>query len=323
MLTSVFENSEEMWMADVEQRSLKDLIDVDFRFALHNQNTNAVRTCVGRFQKCMLSTQDIESIHKLLDHANNFNAMEWIGVLRMCHLHDKKLDIAQHWVNSTPTIVEKLQELLHNSLPPGQRIKTQALVVQYTLRTPYIQNIAALISPSEKQTVLEYMLNPLFSEPNLYSANGILWAVQTAKAVSEVFPEYSRAVFYRIAARAFAFHAVNEMYMDQNINRSSFYRALEEQGNEGVSASNLSMFALDSSMNFNHRKDNAMKDLEEIYVCASIEQQNRYLQDLAQSKYATMLCMSDILQSAAQKMLLKNQLDHNLVAPQDERHRKI
>lgn len=324
MPTSIFENSEQMWMADLEQRSLQDLIDVDFEFALHHQNTNAIRTCVGRLLKHELDEPDIERIHILLKQANGFNAAGWMDVLRMCHLHDKKLNIAYHWVNNTPTVADKLQELLQqHPLYPEQHTKTQAVVVQYALRTPYIKEVVAKIPPLEQQTVIQYMLEPLSSQWKSYSGNTTPWDIQSAVFLSGIFPQYSRAVFYRIAASAFAFHTVNRMYIDQSIKRSSFYRALDEQGNEGISASALSMLALDSSMSFNHHKSNMIKHLEEIYTSAPSEQQHIYLQDLAQSKFATVLEMSDILQSAAQKMMLEEQLNKEPIGNQEERLRRI
>lgn len=322
MPTSIFENSEETWMVDLKQRSPHDLIDIDFEFALHNQNTNAIRACVGRLQKHNLNKQDIERVHTLLKHASNFTAVGWINVLRIFHLYDKKLKLGHHWVKNTPTVVNILQESL-KSVQPQHHTKTQALVVRYALRTPYIEEISQMFSSFERQKIVEYILNPLSSEWKTYSGTDAPWDAQTANMVSATFPEYAYAVFYRIAASAFAFHTVNQSYNDQNITRSSFYQELNTQGNEGISANNLSLLALDSSMSFHHRKNQMIKDLETIYVACPHKEQRKYIKNLTESKYADVLNMSDILQSAAQKMVLESQLVEFVFATQEDRAHKI
>lgn len=317
MNKSVFVNPEDTWLSNLANRSLHDLIEVDFRYALQSQNTNAVRASLGRLQKHELTANDHNRVRALLKCADTFACQNWLTVLRIFHLYDKKLDLGVEWVKHTPTVGEKFQELNHHASTRAHLLKNQVLILRYTLPTPNIVHLANHIAPPKREILVENILAPLSSQWEAYRPSP--WDSQTATALCATFPEYTRAVFNRIAASAFAFHNAHGLFVDPSIDRHQFHQELKNQNNEGISSNNLSLLSLDSSMSFNHRKKNMIEGLEQIHSSADLSEQNLYLKRLTHSPYVSVITMSEVLESSDQKIRLKN----GLPVEHDERIRKM
>ena len=321
-MSSIFVHPEETWMSHLSKRSVNDLIDVDLLFALRNQNTGAVRASFGRLKKCELTDDQHKRVCDLFKYADTFTAVNWVIVLRIFHLHDKDLGLAVKWVEHTPTVADKFKELTQNTSDrymsePEILLRNQALILLYTLPTSNITQLAQIMPLPEREVLVNYIIAPLSAKWEPYHPSP--WDAQTAAAVSTTFPQYARAVFHNIAASAFAFSKGDQLYEGPNLNRHQYHRQLLDQNNEGIRGPQLAFLALDSSKTLAHRQRDMIKGLEEIYNNADVSEQNFYLERLSQSPYAEVIKLSEVLESAAQKIQLQNALPTD----QDERVRKI
>lgn len=321
-MSSVFIHPEDTWMSHLSKRSVNDLIYVDWCFALRNQNTAAVHAAFGRLYKCELTDDQHKRVCDLFKYADTFTAVNWVIVLRIFHLHDKNLGLAVKWVEHTPTVADKFKALTQNTSDrymsdPEILLKNQALILLYTLQTPHITQLAQIMPLPDRDVLVDYIIAPLSAKWEPYHPSP--WDAQTAASVSTTFPQYARAVFHNIAASACAFHQGNQWYDDPTLNRHQYHRKLLDHNNEGIDGAQLAFLALDSSKTLAHRQRDMIKGLEEIYNNADVSEQRFYLERLAQSPYAVVIKLSEVLESAAQKIRLQN----DLPTDQDERVRKI
>lgn len=320
MTQSVFTHPENLWTKRLSHREIEDVVNLDLYYALEQQNINAIRACLGFLKKKQLDDDTLKSVYHQFAAAEDFKANTWLSVLRIFHLYDKQYGFAGEWVKHTPSAAHKLQEILQENNLNEEKTKIQTLVLRYSLATPHIENLVQSISPIEREKVAEQLLQFAVTQWKMSSHSP--WSAQTAEDVCTAFPQYSRAVFLKIAATACALEHVNALYANPNINRTEYFSSLQNAGNEGVTSEMLSLWALDSSMTFEHRLDMVIKDLERLFQAAPSEEQKIYLDRLNGSFYTNILKMSPVLESAAQNLQLKRHITGDW-SNQEERARKI
>lgn len=324
MSKSVFCEHSNQWVELLSKRTLDEFIDTDFAFALSSHNTDAVRACVGRFNK-LDGERKIDHIHRdkmaaLLHCAVGFPAQKWFSVLLIFHLYDKS-NLGEQWVEYTPDVSDKIQNVL-NSKPHTlqEKIKKLTIVMTHTLRTSQIEPFVASRSTQERcDMVKNYLDTVLYLVSAFRPSQKSQWDADLASHLTGCFSEFNQAVFLRIAASAIALDCAEKMYNDPNINRHEFYQKLEQCGNEGLSSQLLSFMMLDGSIKTEHRKQYALDDLEKIIMSAPAAKHNEYIQLLRNSPYSAVIEQSAVLKNTAQKILL----EQNLTYPTEEHHRKI
>lgn len=325
MTQSIFIHSDNLWSKHLSHRDVIDVINFDLYYALQQQNTNAVRACLSFFKKKQLEDNTLKTLYHQFTAAENFKASTWLSVLRIFHLYDKQYGFAGEWVKHTPSVAHKLQEILQGNHSNEEKLKIQTLVLRYSLATPHVASLTQSISLNDRENVAEQIVQCDMTQWKMSRHSP--WNAQTAADVCATFPQYSRAVFLKIAATAYAFEQVNALYTDPNVGNKEYFGALEKAGNDGVTSEMLCLWAIDSSMTFECRQRTVVNDLERMFEAASVEEQNIYLDRLSASPYCAVVKMSPLLESAAQALCLKRNLKRSIsditVGDQQEHTRKI